>query len=87
MRQRRIPKNSQQLSPGSIVTPELKRVLNLRVVDTKQMVWLVKAISELEADLAIDTRPGNVKVRIYGSKDEVRDISRKIMGLLKSQPS
>jgi len=69
------------------VTSELKRVLNLRVADTKQMVWLVKKISELEADLAIDARPGNIKVRIYGSKDEVRDISRKIIGLVKSQPS
>lgn len=69
------------------MTPELKRVLNLRVADTKQMVWLVEAISELKADLAIDARPGNVKVRIYGSKDEIRDISRKIMGLVKSQSS
>jgi len=67
--------------------PERKRVLNIRVADTKQMVRLVKEMSELNADLTIDADPVNVKVAIYGSKDEIRDISRKIMKLAKSQPS
>jgi len=64
-----------------------KRVLNIRVANTEQMVGLVEAISRLEADLAIDARPGSVKVRIYGSKEEVREISCKILGLAKSQPT
>ena len=64
-----------------------KRVLNIRVANTKQMVGLVEAISRLEADLAIDARLGSVRVRIYGSKEEVREISHKILGLAKSQPT
>ena len=64
-----------------------KRALNIRVSDTTQMVRLVEAISRLNADLAIDARPGSVRVRIYGSKEEVRDISCKILGLAKSQPT
>jgi len=67
--------------------PERKRVLNIRVADTKQMVRLVKEMSELNADLTIDADPENVKVAIYGLKGEIRDISRKIMKLAKSQPS
>ncbi|MCJ7720509.1 MAG: hypothetical protein MUO36_03460 [Candidatus Hadarchaeum sp.] len=65
----------------------LKRVLNIRVADTRRMVWLVKEMSALNADLTIDADPENVKVAIYGSKDKVRDISRKIMKLAKSQSS
>jgi len=64
-----------------------KRALNIRVSDTTQMVRLVEAISRINADLAIDARPGSVKVRIYGSKEEVREISRKIYELVKSQSS
>jgi len=44
-------------------------------------------MSALNADLTIDADPENVKVAIYGSKDKVRDISRKIMKLAKSQSS
>jgi hypothetical protein len=67
--------------------PERKRVLNIRVANTKQMVRLVKEMSELNVDLTINADPENVKVVIYGSKDEIRDISRKIMKIAKSQPS
>jgi len=70
------------------VSRELKRILNVRVASTKQMVWLVNAVTSLKADLAVDAQPGIVRVCIRGSKGEVREISRKILELAaKSQLS
>ncbi len=60
---------------------KLKRVLNVRVANTEQMLELLRVLSELNTDIIADSRPGSVKIRIYGSKDEIRDVTRKIRTL------
>lgn len=59
-----------------------KRTLSIRVASTKQMVELMKALGELDANLIAESHPGGVKIRIYGSKDEVRDLIHKILALI-----
>lgn len=69
--------------------PKLKRVLNIKVTNTRQTVELMRALSELDADIIAESRPGTIKIRIYGSKGEIRNIERRILALTsaKSQPS
>jgi len=63
------------------VTSRLKRVLSVKVADTGQAVEIMRALGELEADIIAESRPGIVKIRIYGSKEEVRDLTRKILAI------
>jgi len=63
------------------VTSRLKRVLSVKVADTRQAVEIMRALGELEADIIAESRPGVVKIRIYGSKEEVRDLTRKILAI------
>lgn len=64
------------------MTSRLKRVLSVKVADTKQAVELMRALGELEADIIAESRPGIVKIRIYGSKEEVRDLTHKIFAII-----
>lgn len=64
---------------------KLKRTLSVKVANTGQAVELMRALGELEADIIAESRPGVVKIRIYGSKEEVRDISRKILAITSAQ--
>jgi hypothetical protein len=57
----------------------LKRVLSVKVADTGQAIEIMRALGELEANIVAESRPGIVKIRIYGSKEEVRDLTRKIL--------
>jgi len=57
----------------------IKRTLSVKVADAGQAVELMRALGELEADIIAESRPGIVKIRIYGSKEEVRDLTRKIL--------
>lgn len=61
---------------------KLKKVLNLRVKDTSQTIKLLQALSEMNLDVVADSRPGAVKIRIYGSREEVESAARKIAALV-----
>lgn len=60
-----------------------KRVLNLRVDNSDQMIEIVQALSELNADIAADSTPSSVKITIHGTKGKVREVSKKIMAIAK----
>lgn len=62
--------------------PKLKKVLNLRVKGTDQAIKLLQALSEMNLDVVADSRPGAVKIRIYGSREEVESAARKIAALV-----
>jgi len=57
----------------------VKHVLSVKVADTGQMVELMQALGKLDADIVAEARPGVVKIRLYGSKEEVRELKRKIL--------
>jgi hypothetical protein len=61
-----------------------KRTINVRVKDTSQLIALMGEVGKLEVDLAAESRPGAVKIEVFGSKDEARELERKIRGLLKT---
>lgn len=61
--------------------PKLKKVLNLRVKDTNQTIKLLQALNKMSLDVVADSRPGVVKIRIYGSREEVESAARKIAAL------
>lgn len=48
-----------------------------------EVVDLVKALEEIDADLIVESQPGTVKIRVYGTKDEVRETIQKILALTK----
>jgi len=60
---------------------KLKRTLNVKVTSTGQMVKLMRDLSELGAEIIAESRPGAVKISIYGSKDDIRDLTHKILAL------
>jgi len=65
-----------------------KRTINVRVKDTLQLIALMEELGKLEVDLAAESRPGAVKIEVFGSKDKARELERKIRELLeKPQPS
>ncbi len=60
-----------------------KRTINVRVKDTSQLVTLMEELGKLEVDLAAESRPRALKIEVFGSKDEARELERKIRELLK----
>jgi hypothetical protein len=56
-----------------------KHTLSVKVADTGQMVELMQELGKLNADIVAESRPGVVKIRLYGSKEEVRELRRKIL--------
>jgi hypothetical protein len=67
------------------VTSRLKRTLSVKVANTRQAVELMRMLGELEADIIAESRLGVVKIRIYGSKDEIRGLARKILAVADAQ--
>ena len=63
--------------------PGYKRVINLSVNGSDQMVKIVQGLTELKGDITADSTPSSIKITVYGTKDEVRDKSRKIMEIEK----
>ena len=65
-----------------------KWTINVRVKDDSQLIALMEELGKLEVDLAAESRPRAIKIDIFGSKDEARELERKIRELLKTpQPS
>jgi hypothetical protein len=63
------------------LTSRLKRTLSIKVANTVQAVELMRMLGELDADIIAESRLGVVIIRIYGSKDEIRDLARKILAV------
>jgi len=61
-----------------------KRTINVRVKDASQLVVLMEELGKLEVDLAAESRPRAIKIEVFGSKEEARELERKIRGLLKT---
>ena len=66
---------------------KLKRTINVRVKDTSQLIALMEELGKLEVDLAAESRPRAIKIEVCGSKEEAREMERKIRGLLKTPQS
>ena len=67
------------------MTSRLNRTLSIKVAHTGQAVELMRILGELDAEIIAESRPGVVKIRIYGSKDEIRDLARKISAVVVAQ--
>ncbi len=60
-----------------------KKILNLKVDNSKQMIKIVEGLSKLNADITADATPSSFKVTIYGNGNEMRQITGKIMEIEK----
>ncbi len=58
-----------------------KRVINVRVKDVSQLVTLMEKLGKLEVDLIAESRPRAVKIEVFSSKEEARELEHKIMGV------
>jgi len=61
-----------------------KRTINVRVKDSSQLIALMEELGKLEVDLAAESHPRAIKIEVFGSKEEARELERKIRGLLKT---
>ena len=64
-----------------------KRTINVRVKDTSQLIVLMEELGKLEVDLAAESRPRAIKIEVFGSKEETRELERKIREFLKTPQS
>jgi len=64
-----------------------KRVLNFRADNTTQVIGVLEALSKLDIDVVADFTPSSLKVTVYGTKDKIREVSRKIISMAKQSKS
>jgi len=64
-----------------------KRIINVRVKDTSQLIALMETLGKLDIDLIAESRPRAVKIEVFGSKEEVRGLEHKITEFLKNSQS
>ena len=63
--------------------PGSKRVINLSVDGSNQMVKIVQELAELKGDITTSSTPSSIKITVHGTKDEIRNISKKIWDIEK----
>jgi len=64
-----------------------KRIINVRVKDTSQLIALMETLGKLDIDLIAESHPRAVKIEVFGSKEEARGLEHKIMEFLKNSQS
>jgi len=62
-----------------------KRVVNIPVQDTAQMLDFMKKLGTLDADLEAESRPGIVRIVLHGSSAEVQELELKIKDFIKAK--
>ncbi len=62
-----------------------KRVVNIPVRDSAQMLEIMKRLGTLDADLEAETRPGLIRIVLHGSSAEVQDLELKIKDFIKAK--
>lgn len=65
--------------------PRVKRVVNVPLKDTGQLLDLMKKLGTLEADLEAESRPGLVRIVLHGSEAEVQTLELKIKEFIKAK--
>lgn len=60
---------------------KLKRVFNVSVPNRDALINLMEALTKIPADITAESRLNSVKICVYGTKDEIREISKKISEL------
>jgi len=63
----------------------VRRVVNIPVKGTVQMLDLMKKLGTLEADLEAVSRPGLVRIVLHGSSTEIRELEQKIKNFTKAK--
>ena len=62
-----------------------KRVVNVPIKDTTQMLDLMKKLGTLDADLEAESRSGLVKIVLHGAGEEVQELELKIKEFIKAK--
>ncbi|MFP4005929.1 MAG: hypothetical protein ACLFUR_04325 [Candidatus Hadarchaeia archaeon] len=61
---------------------ESKRLLQFPLESTDQLIKVVNGITEMKADIDLNSTPSTVEISIYGSESKVKDVSKKIRKLV-----
>jgi hypothetical protein len=61
---------------------KIKRVFNLRVRDTAQMLDLMKKLGTFDMDLEAESRPGSVRIVAHGRGEDIRRLELKIREII-----
>jgi hypothetical protein len=54
--------------------PKTKRIFNLKVRGTGEMLDLMKNLTRVRVDLEAESRPGSVRVVAHGTDEEIRKL-------------
>jgi hypothetical protein len=60
----------------------IKRVFNLRVRDTSQMLDLMKKLGTFNMDLEAESRPESVRIVAHGTGEDIRRMEVKIREII-----
>ncbi|KUO43373.1 MAG: hypothetical protein APU95_05845 [Hadesarchaea archaeon YNP_N21] len=66
---------------------KLKRVFNVSVPNREALINLMEALTRIPADITAESRLYSVRISVYGTKEEIREISKKIAELSSPQVS
>lgn len=66
---------------------QTKKVLHFSIEDSDQLIEIVEAITELNADINLDSTPSSVEISVFGSGHEVRKVSEKVRRIVEETKS
>lgn len=64
-----------------------KRVLSFHIDDSEHLIEIMEGLSNLNVNLEADSTPSSVKITIYGSREKVKNTSKKIRSLVEEAKS
>ncbi|MGQ9787812.1 MAG: hypothetical protein ACUVQM_00640 [Candidatus Hadarchaeaceae archaeon] len=62
-----------------------KRVMNVPVENTAQMLDLMKRLGTLASDLEAVSKPGMVRIVLHGNGEEIKELKQKIKDFTKAK--
>jgi len=61
---------------------KIKRIFNLRVRDTAQMLDLMKKLGTFDMELEAESKPGSVRIVAHGMGEDIRRLELKIREII-----
>ncbi|KXB01971.1 hypothetical protein AKJ45_03805 [candidate division MSBL1 archaeon SCGC-AAA261F19] len=64
-----------------------KRVMNFHIENSEHLIRLMEALTNLKADLDVNSSSSSVEICVYGDREKIKGICKRIRGLIeKTKP-
>ncbi|MBS3815114.1 MAG: hypothetical protein KGY45_00970 [Hadesarchaea archaeon] len=64
-----------------------QRELNFQIKDSEHLIKIVEGLTNINADIDAESDPSTIKITIYGSKEKIKQTSKKIRSLVEEAKS